>query len=50
VESESNEKNHPADESFPVLPLRDLVVYPQMVVTLFAGREKSVEVTRFNVL
>ncbi|WP_069469894.1 endopeptidase La [Candidatus Marithrix sp. Canyon 246] len=27
----------------PVLPLRDLVVYPYMVVPLFVGREKSIE-------
>lgn len=26
----------------PVLPLRDVVVYPQMVVPLFVGREKSI--------
>ena len=27
---------------FPVLPLRDVVVYPHMVVPLFVGREKSI--------
>ncbi len=27
----------------PVLPLRDIVVFPQMVVPLFVGREKSVK-------
>ncbi|WP_216782731.1 endopeptidase La [Candidatus Profftia tarda] len=27
----------------PVLPLRDVVVYPQMVIPLFVGREKSVK-------
>ena len=26
----------------PVLPLRDIVVFPHMVVPLFVGREKSV--------
>jgi ATP-dependent Lon protease len=26
----------------PVLPLRDVVVYPQMVIPLFVGREKSI--------
>ncbi len=25
----------------PVLPLRDVVVYPHMVIPLFVGREKS---------
>ncbi len=30
------------DRSYPVLPLRDVVVYPHMVVPLFVGRDKSV--------
>ena len=32
------------DESsgVPVLPLRDVVVYPHMVIPLFVGREKSI--------
>ncbi|PZU08219.1 endopeptidase La [Sphingomonas sp.] len=29
-------------ETFPVLPLRDIVVFPQMIVPLFVGRDKSV--------
>jgi ATP-dependent Lon protease len=29
-------------ESHPVLPLRDIVVFPHMIVPLFVGREKSV--------
>ena len=29
-------------ETFPVLPLRDIVVFPHMIVPLFVGREKSV--------
>ncbi|MEO0673389.1 MAG: LON peptidase substrate-binding domain-containing protein, partial [Pseudomonadota bacterium] len=28
---------------FPVLPLRDIVVFPNMIVPLFVGREKSVK-------
>ena len=28
---------------YPVLPLRDIVVFPNMVVPLFVGREKSVK-------
>ncbi len=28
--------------SVPVLPLRDIVVFPHMIVPLFVGREKSV--------
>ena len=27
---------------YPVLPLRDIVVFPHMIVPLFVGREKSV--------
>ena len=30
------------DELFPVLPLRDIVVFPHMIVPLFVGRERSV--------
>ncbi|SMX22370.1 endopeptidase La [Boseongicola aestuarii] len=30
------------EDSFPVLPLRDIVVFPHMIVPLFVGREKSV--------
>lgn len=31
------------EEFFPVLPLRDVVVYPHMVIPLFVGREKSID-------
>ena len=31
-----------SDTSYPVLPLRDIVVFPHMIVPLFVGREKSV--------
>ena len=27
---------------YPLLPLRDIVVFPQMIVPLFVGRDKSV--------
>ena len=29
-------------EVFPLLPLRDIVVFPRMVITLFMGRAKSI--------
>jgi len=32
----------PKDALFPVLPLRDIVVFPYMIVPLFVGRDKSV--------
>jgi ATP-dependent Lon protease len=31
-----------AKDTFPVLPLRDIVVFPHMIVPLFVGREKSI--------
>ncbi len=37
--------NHMTEQlapSYPVLPLRDIVVFPHMIVPLFVGREKSV--------
>ncbi|GHA10465.1 Lon protease [Devosia pacifica] len=34
---------HSRDRVYPVLPLRDIVVFPGMIVPLFVGREKSVK-------
>ncbi len=31
-----------SQKTFPVLPLRDIVVFPHMIVPLFVGREKSI--------
>ncbi len=44
TELESEPTEAVADEStgIPVLPLRDVVVYPHMVIPLFVGREKSI--------
>ncbi len=36
------EENDTAQPVVPVLPLRDVVVYPHMVIPLFVGREKSI--------
>ena len=41
MEELTNLKN--LDEIVPVLPLRDVVVYPHMVIPLFVGREKSID-------
>ena len=43
--SESTPSPEPvvAARGVPVLPLRDVVVYPHMVIPLFVGREKSIE-------
>ncbi len=34
--------NQPTSVDLPVLPLRDVVVYPHMVIPLFVGRDRSV--------
>ncbi len=40
---EQNELKEKIDNMLPVLPLRDVVVYPKMIVPIFVGREKSIE-------
>jgi ATP-dependent Lon protease len=44
--SEPTAPTHPTtsgSQGVPVLPLRDVVVYPHMVIPLFVGREKSIQ-------
>ena len=41
-ETKTREKSGGGKEQFPVLPLRDIVVFPYMIVPLFVGREKSI--------
>jgi len=41
IESTTADPTLPPD-GLPVLPLRDVVVYPHMVIPLFVGREKSI--------
>ena len=38
--SSRNKRGNPT--RFPLFPLRDIVIFPHMVVPLFVGREKSV--------
>ena len=33
----------PITRTIPLLPLRDIIVFPHMVVPLFVGREKSIK-------
>jgi len=42
VSTKDPEANLPQSIEVPVLPLRDVVVYPHMVIPLFVGREKSI--------
>ena len=37
------QKSNSDDLVFPVLPLRDVIVFPNMVIPLFVGREKSIK-------
>ncbi len=43
AEQEENNMTEHTTQSHPVLPLRDIVVFPHMIVPLFVGREKSVK-------
>src|SRR6185436_8252649 len=43
MSEEKTAKDKPgAKDHYPVLPLRDIVVFPYMIVPLFVGREKSI--------
>ena len=37
-----SDKKSEATNNFPLLPLRDVIIFPHMVVPLFVGREKSI--------
>ncbi len=39
---EAKDQTTPGTHTMPLLPLRDIVVFPYMVVPLFVGREKSI--------
>src|SRR5665648_586997 len=42
TEPKPSETTEAGPELYPVLPLRDIVVFPYMIVPLFVGREKSI--------
>ena len=42
TEAKPSTKKESGPELYPVLPLRDIVVFPYMIVPLFVGREKSI--------
>lgn len=42
-ENTKKKETKEAKKSLPVLPLRDVVVYPKMIVPIFVGRDKSIE-------
>jgi ATP-dependent Lon protease len=42
METKMSEQFQEKLTDLPILPLRDVVVYPHMVIPLFVGREKSI--------
>src|SRR5438105_15761218 len=40
--SQSTKKDPPTGFKLPLLPLRDVIVFPHMMMPLFVGREKSI--------
>jgi ATP-dependent Lon protease len=42
-QEQENSTTNTTSQLIPVLPLRDVVVYPYMVIPLFVGREKSIK-------
>jgi ATP-dependent Lon protease len=43
METHKMKESQQKDSLIPVLPLRDVVVYPHMVIPLFVGRERSID-------
>ena len=43
TEENSTSDKTPGEITYPALPLRDVVVYPHMVIPLFVGRDKSIK-------
>ena len=44
LQEDSTDPQHPTQHGMlPLLPLRDVVVYPHLVIPLFVGRAKSVK-------
>merc|ERR1711916_336044 len=39
----ASEQTETTIQALPLLPLRDVVIYPHMVIPLFVGREKSIQ-------
>ena len=43
IEKEMNEDIIEESESYPVMPLRNTVLFPQQVIPIYIGREKSLK-------
>jgi ATP-dependent Lon protease len=37
-----------SESAYPILPLRDIVVFPNMIVPLFVGRSKSIKALEYS--
>src|SRR3954470_8225685 len=42
MSNQKNDKDKKSKVKIPLLPLRDVIIFPHMVVPLFVGREKSI--------
>ena len=43
-----SDKKSSNSKNYPLLPLRDVIIFPHMVVPLFVGREKSIEKCKYT--
>ena len=43
IEKDMNEKLLEESESYPIMPLRNTVLFPQQVIPIYIGRDKSLK-------
>jgi len=48
VSTENNAKDIIVSELYPLVPLRNMIINPQLVISLFVGRKNSINVIKEN--
>ena len=43
TEQEELSEHQPGDEMYPVMPLRNTVLFPQQIIPIYIGREQSLK-------